>query len=141
MDIGADMSQYHGCFGCGSANPAGLKLSFDWDGRQATATFVAQEKYQGWPGMVHGGILCTILDEAISWAAHYARATGVTGKLAIRLKHPVRIGEKLRISATITENSRKLCLSKAEVTLPDGTCAAEAEGTIYILPQSQPKPE
>ncbi len=59
------------CFGCGRKNPIGLKLKFQWDGKTATAEFAAGENHQGWPGIVHGGIIFSILDEAMAYVPYY----------------------------------------------------------------------
>ena len=54
------------CFGCGEKNPCGLKLKFDWDGRTASSHFTPTELHQGWQGIIHGGILTSLLDEAMA---------------------------------------------------------------------------
>ena len=57
------------CFVCGPKNPVGLKVSFNWDGKVARAEFTPNRSHQGWSGVVHGGIISCLLDEAMSWAA------------------------------------------------------------------------
>jgi acyl-coenzyme A thioesterase PaaI-like protein len=135
--IDLDVQHYNYCFGCGSGNPAGLKLCFEWDGSTATAEFIPQQVHQGWPNTVHGGLMCAILDEALGWAARHQGINGVTGKIEARLKQPVLVGQRIRISATVTKATRKLVKTRAVMTLPDGTVAAEAVGIIYVLPQPQ----
>ena len=54
------------CFGCGQKNPIGLKLMFKLDGKMARAEFTPRDDFQGWPGVLHGGIIAMILDEAAS---------------------------------------------------------------------------
>ncbi|MDO8473355.1 MAG: PaaI family thioesterase [Dehalococcoidia bacterium] len=135
--IDLDVVHYNYCFGCGSENPLGLKLRFEWDGTTARTTFTAQKVHQGWPGTMHGGLLCAILDEAIGWAAYYQGIKGVTGELVTRLKRPVLTGQTIVVEATSLKTSRKLVKTKAFISLPDGTVAAEAVGTIYVMPQSQ----
>lgn len=139
--IDVNREHYNYCFGCGTDNPLGLKLAFSWDGKTASAQFTPQRTHQGWPEMVHGGLLCAILDEAVGWAAYHQGIKGVTGKLIVRLKRPVMVGQSLRIEATNIKITRKLVRTKATLTLPDNTLAAEAIGTIYVLPQNhQPDP-
>ena len=54
------------CFGCGDMNACGLQLNFRLEGNKATAEFVPEERYQGYPGLVHGGVTATALDEAMA---------------------------------------------------------------------------
>ena len=59
----------HYCFGCGTLNPIGLKLTFKWDGDKYSALWTPQREHQGRAGRVHGGLLALVLDEALSRAA------------------------------------------------------------------------
>ena len=58
----------HGCFGCGDDNPIGLHLRFAADGDGVKASFVPGPEHQGFGDVVHGGIISTVLDEAMAWA-------------------------------------------------------------------------
>ena len=113
------------CFGCGNNNPIGLKLNFRLDGENARAEFTPGEHFQGWPGVVHGGIIICLLDEAMGYAAYFEGVTCVTAKMDIKLKRMAKIGEQLVITSAITKNSRKLIETKAQVALSDGTLVAE----------------
>lgn len=132
----AKLEHYGYCFGCGRDNPIGLKLSFSWDGRTASTDFTPENKHQGWPEMMHGGLVCAILDEAIGWAAWYNGISGVTGKLEARIKQPIFVGQKVRVAAATIKTTRKLVKTGASIVLADGTIAAEATATIYVLPQN-----
>jgi acyl-coenzyme A thioesterase PaaI-like protein len=121
------------CFGCGQENPIGLKLSFQWDGQTATAEFSPGELHQGWPGLVHGGIISCLLDEAMAYATVFQGLTCLTAKMWAKLKHPVPLGEPLAIAATMTKKTRRLVETKATITLKDGTLAVEGAATMYIL--------
>ncbi|MFC1962064.1 PaaI family thioesterase, partial [Chloroflexota bacterium] len=65
VSVNTDMSDGL-CFGCGQNNPIGLKLKFKKDGDGVRTEFTPGESYQGWPGMVHGGIIGCLLDEAMA---------------------------------------------------------------------------
>lgn len=134
--IDVDRKHYNYCFGCGTDNPFGLKLAFTWDGKTASATFRPTKVHQGWPDTMHGGLLCAILDEAIGWGAYYQGIRGVTGKFEARLKRPVPIGQTVIVAGTCTKATRKLVQAEATITLPDGSVAAEAVATIYIVAQN-----
>ncbi len=121
------------CFGCGQSNPIGLKLNFKWDGKMAKAEFTPAKIYQGWPGMVHGGIIICILDEAMAYAARFEGMDCVTAKIQAELKRPTSINESLLITSSLTKKNRKLVKAKAKITLTDGTLIAESTAIQFII--------
>jgi acyl-coenzyme A thioesterase PaaI-like protein len=121
------------CFGCGQSNPAGLKLNFRWDGKTAQAEFTPSKIYQGWPGMVHGGIIICLLDEAMAYAARFAGTDCVTAKIQAVLRRLASIDEPLIITSLVTKKTRKLVSTKARVSLTDGTLIAEGTATQFII--------
>ena len=124
--------EYSMCFGCGKNNPIGLKLKFQWDGKTASVEFTPTEFYQGWSGVVHGGILICLLDEAMGWAALFEGLHCVTAEVQARLRRPVSIGKTLIITSSITKRNRKLVEAKASVSLKDGTLIAEGTATHFV---------
>ena len=125
------------CFGCGKDNQCGLKLNFKWDGKKIRGRFTPTERHQGWEGIIHGGILTTILDEAMGYATFYEGVRCVTGTMQIRFRHPASIGEPLIITASMTKNARRFTETEANITLTDGTLIAEATATQFV---GSPKP-
>ena len=121
------------CFVCGQDNPIGLKLRFDWDGKTAKAEFTPNKLHQGWSGIVHGGIITCLLDEAMSYAALFEKINTVTAQLQVRMKRPVQIGQPLSITGNVTKRTRKLVETKATIFLKDGTPVAEATGTQFVF--------
>ena len=121
------------CFACGKDNPIGLKLRFDWDGKTARADFTPSELHQGWSGIVHGGIITCLLDEAMSYASLFEKLNTVTARLQIRIKRPIQIGEPLSVTGNITKKTRRLVETKATLSLKDGTPVAEATATQFVL--------
>lgn len=91
------------CFVCGQKNPIGLKLNFTRQGKEVKAEFTPGKLHQGWSGVVHGGIISSILDEAMSYAALFDGVNTITAKMQARFKRPVRIGEHLTITAHLTK--------------------------------------
>ncbi len=120
------------CFGCGQNNPIGLKLGFQWDGKTARAEFTPTELYQGWPGLVHGGIITCILDEAMGYAALFGGVNCVTAKMQAKLRRLVAIDEPLIITSSIIKKTRKLVETKAAISLKDGTLIAEGTATQFV---------
>jgi acyl-coenzyme A thioesterase PaaI-like protein len=121
------------CFACGQNNPIGLKLTFTKDGNTLKTEFTPGEFHQGWPGVVHGGILTCLLDEAMNYAAYFEGITCITASMQIRLKQPVEVEKPLVISASVTKNRRKIIETKARACLKDGTVVAEGSSKQFVI--------
>ena len=121
------------CFGCGHNNPIGLKLKFTKDGDTLRSEFTPGKAHQGWPGIVHGGILTCLLDEAMSYAAYYEGVTCLTASMHIRLRQPVIVEEPLVITALVTKNRKKLIETTGRVCLKDGTVIAESTAKQFVV--------
>ncbi|MGB7572842.1 MAG: PaaI family thioesterase [Thermodesulfobacteriota bacterium] len=119
------------CFVCGENNPNGLRLSFEIDRERQTlkSTFIASPTFQGWEGIVHGGIISTLLDEATAKLIYELGYQAVTASLEIRFKKPAPILEPLSIYGEITEVSKRLIRAKAHVAKKDGTILATGIST------------
>ena len=126
------------CFACGQKNPIGLKLSFQWDGKIARAEFTPTKYYQGWSGIIHGGIINCILDEAMTYATYFEGLNCLTAKMQARLKRPALVDEPIVATASITKKTRKLVETKAAIALKDGTPIAEGTSTMFIF-NAKPK--
>ena len=124
------------CFGCGQNNPIGLKLIFRRDGEGVRTEFTAHQQHQGWPGILYGGIIGCLLDEAVSYAAQFAGLKCLTARMEMRLLRPVLVEEKLVVTSHITRRTRKLVNSKAEVALEDGTVVAEGTAIQFVIENS-----
>lgn len=123
------------CFGCGEGNPNGLKLHFHHtpDGVVASCTIPVQ--YTGFEGLVHGGIISALMDEAAAWALFSRHGKlGITRELTTRFLKPVRVGVELRVQAKIVS----FVPPDAEVTMTicdtDGMCLSEGRST-WLLPR------
>src|SRR5262245_22982794 len=78
------------CYVCGTDNPAGLRPSFEPEPQRGSrATYVTRAAHDGWPGVLHGGVLFALLDDAAGWAARYRGQECVTGLATIRYRKPV----------------------------------------------------
>jgi uncharacterized protein (TIGR00369 family) len=119
------------CFGCGPLNEDGLKMTFLAEGDVSVADFEVPARYQSWKGVVHGGIVALLLDEAVGWAAWHHGHPGVTGKLEVRYRQPLRIGEKVRLTGRVESVRRTLVYATATIDrLSDGATIAEASATL-----------
>jgi len=123
---------YGNCFVCGENNPGGLRLSFEIDKEKQTlkTTFIGEPIFQGWDGIVHGGIISTLLDEAMAKLSYELGYDTVTATLEIRFRKPAPILEPLHVFGEITEVNKRLVKAKARVTTEDGTILAEGFSTL-----------
>jgi len=135
-EIDAKQESFHTCFACGKDNSAGLKLRFKKEGNTATGEFVISELYEGWHGVVHGGVICTILDEAMAYT-YFPDIKGVTAKLEVRFRQPAPTGVPLVVTAKLLEKRKKLLTAGATMTLKDGTVLAESTAQAYIIKSNQ----
>ncbi len=129
------------CFGCGCNNPIGLKLSFTRDGDTLRTEFTPNKTHQGWPGLLHGGILGCLLDEVMSNIAYATGNTCLTATINIRLKQPVKVEVPLVITARITRQRKKLIETEGRVCLKDGTVIAESTAKQFIAENEAGKPD
>ena len=127
------------CFVCGMQNPIGLKAFFYQDeGGRVVACFTGQEEHQGYPGVMHGGIVTALLDEIIGRVAIAQDLLwGVTAKLEVRFRRPVPLGQPLTLVGEMTRLRSRTLEAHGEIRLEDGTVAAEAEGVYIRLPQEE----
>jgi uncharacterized protein (TIGR00369 family) len=122
------------CFGCGQQNPMGLKLRFRTEGEKVIAEFTPSAVHEGYPGYLHGGITCALLDEAMGWAAYHlsSGALAVTARVQIKFRRPLLIGEPLTVTASITRRSTRHLWTKATIKRKDGKPAAEATAIMVV---------
>ena len=126
------------CFVCGRDNPIGLHLHFYQDEREGVrASFTPQEQHQGFPGVMHGGLVTALLDETIGLTAIAQDFWCMTAKLDVRIRKPVPIGVPLEIKGEIVSMKSRLLEGRGEIRLPDGSLAAEAHGTFLRIPDAQ----
>jgi uncharacterized protein (TIGR00369 family) len=85
------------CFGCGGANEDGMKLTFvqDNEKRRVRGKFVLGEPYQGGGGMAHGGIIATLLDEAMGKVCRFREVRAVTAELTVQYLKPVSVKDEI----------------------------------------------
>lgn len=123
------------CFGCGELNSEGLRMSFSPDSSGVVrARFAVPERYQSWAGVVHGGIVALLLDEAVGWAAWHAGRPGVTGRLEVRYRQPLKVGEEVEICGRVDRSRRTLAFASAWVDrVADGSRLAEATATLMAV--------
>lgn len=132
-----DTTDYQRCFVCGLRNPYGLHLVFRIEGNSVVADFQPREEHQGFPGVIHGGIVAAVLDEALgrtSLLGQHPEWT-MTGRLEIRYRRYVPYGQPLRVRARLNIERRRVLQAEGILTLSSDESAvlAEAQGTFLPL--------
>ena len=121
------------CFVCGMNNPFGLQVHPEIRDAGASVRIecTPPEHLQGWEDILHGGILSTLLDEAITYVGISTfDQHAVTAQLEVRFRNPAPTGVKLFVLAERIKVSKRLVEAKAEVTLSDGTVIATGTGKV-----------
>jgi acyl-coenzyme A thioesterase PaaI-like protein len=120
----------HYCFVCGEKNPSGLHLKFfNQDGKVLTE-FIPQKIHQGYKDIIHGGLISTLLDEAMVKAALMEGIPSVTAEITVRFKNPLKVGEKAMIEAVIEKLNKKIIETSAVMLKTDNTIVAEAHAKL-----------
>lgn len=121
------------CFVCGMKNPFGFQVKPEiiGDGASVRIECTPAEHWQGWANILHGGILSTLLDEAITYVGIGTFGQpAVTAQLEVRFRNPAPTTVKLFVCAERIKVSKRLVEAKAEVTLSDGTLIATGTGKV-----------
>ena len=133
-----------GCLVCGRENPHGLRLSLHVEEGSGLvrAEFTPRPQHIGFEGIVHGGVLATVLDEAMVWAATWAgRRFCVAGEISVRFRRSAGVGRALRCEARVESAASKrpgtprLIHASARIVEADGG-ALVAESTGKYVPVS-----
>jgi uncharacterized protein (TIGR00369 family) len=128
------------CFVCGRDNEMGLRTKWenDREAGEVRASVVVPEHFNGYPGIVHGGIVAALLDEAVVRSALLDGDFDdlmVTAKLEVVYRRPVPTDTPLTLIGYVVERMEKRAVARARLRLPDGTVAARAEALIVKPPE------
>jgi len=119
------------CFVCGQANAGGLRIQFHSAGDGSVeARWKPEETLEGFPGIVHGGIVATLLDEAMSKAIAALGCTALTAELKVRYRRPVRSGKELAVRGWVLDRQKRRVRAEAAVVDRDGIESAHGWGTF-----------
>jgi uncharacterized protein (TIGR00369 family) len=129
----------HNCFACGSLNANGLQLDLHVEPGRCWTEFTLDKRFEGWEGIAHGGILCTILDEVMAWALVGEDNWGVTARMNVEFRRPVEVGRTVRAEGWITDARRRVVATAALIVdAGDGRELAKATGT-YVAASPERK--
>lgn len=127
------MREANHCFVCGPDNPIGLKLVFQLEGDGVRAEFVPSDLHVGYDGLVHGGIISALVDDALAniWATRGREA--VTAKIEVRFRQEVRPGDRLTITASPTGTRSGMYTGRVDIRR-DGVVVADGSGLLVVGP-------
>jgi uncharacterized protein (TIGR00369 family) len=130
----AARSEHRRCVVCGDRNPWSLGLRFEPDGDAGVRARVrADAAMQGYDGVLHGGIICTLLDAAMTHCMLDRGIPAVTGELRVRFLHPVPCDALLEVKARIVRERPPIYRVSAEL-MAARRVAARAEATFMRRP-------
>jgi len=120
------------CFACGRANPIGLKLDFQYFPQGCTVKTSLSELFQGYTGIVHGGIATTILDEVMAHAIIGTGRLAVTAQMEVRFKKPLPTDTEFTVTGQITAEHGRIIETAGQIVLPNGTITTEAKAKFML---------
>lgn len=122
------------CFVCGEMNAIGVRVRpvIDAAHQSACMRLAIPKEFQGWRGIVHGGILATLLDETCAYAAKGLVTQVVTAEITVSYKKPVPLETELLVTATVISQRRKIIDVKGQIEI-SGEIYAEARARMFVV--------
>ncbi len=125
------------CFGCGGDNTGGMKLTFEQDNvnRRIVGRFVLGERYQGGGGFAHGGIIATLLDEAMGKVCRFREVRAVTAELTVEYLKPVNVQNEIIVEGRETEMKGRNIFMTGEIRDSAGAVLAKSRARFVVIAQ------
>lgn len=138
LSVGDFRVRPHNCFACGELNEAGLHLTLHLEPGRCWTELTIPNRFEGWEGVIHGGIQCTILDEMMGWALLDRDFWGVTARLNVDFRRPVVVGQAIRAEGWIIESRRRIQRTAGRIVdVATGQELATAEATYVAAPDAR----
>jgi acyl-coenzyme A thioesterase PaaI-like protein len=134
------------CFGCGPSNPDGLQIKTFVEGDDFVAEFTPEKRHEAFEGVLCGGIIGTLLDCHMNWAAAYhlmelnctdAPPCTVTAEYSVKMKKPTPTDGPLTLTAWITKSNPERAKVSAQIEV-GGTITAKGEGEFVAVKEGHP---
>ena len=130
-----------GCLVCGRDNPHGMRLHLNVDDQSGVVScdFTPAAHHIGFSGIIHGGVLATVLDEAMVWAAIWSeKRFCVCGELNVRFRHSAAVGQSLHVQAQVAAVHSRLLETKGSITdSSSGKVLVRSTGKYVPLPDDR----
>jgi len=136
MSESSYLPTYEGCLVCGQPekNPNTLNVRFRVSNEGVETSFTADERQGGYKGVVHGGVICSLLDETIGWAVAVDRKKYfVTAELAVRFIKPLPIGLTVFVRGRVLEHKSRYSTAEGDIFDNDGVVYAKATGKFFLM--------
>jgi uncharacterized protein (TIGR00369 family) len=123
------------CFACGKNNPEGMRLKFAYDGKRHcfVSRFRLNKRYTGPPGHAHGGIIATILDEAMGKVNKLRHVVALTSQITVKYVKPVPLNKPLRVESREVRVRGRRHVNMAEILDRSGKVLAHSQGTFIAI--------
>jgi uncharacterized protein (TIGR00369 family) len=123
------------CFACGPDNAAGMHLKFTYDKKRKAfvCRFRLDERYTGPPGHCHGGIIATILDEAMGKVNKLRQVIAVTAQMTVDYLRPVPLNQPLRVESRDVSSLRRKHVNRGEILNQKGEVLARGEALFISV--------
>ena len=131
------LKSYPNCFGCGSDNPIGMKLSYRIEGENVVTDFVPQEEHQGWPGVTHGGIITSLLYEVMENYTYQNGIVAMMRGMETRFRKPISTGQMVTARSWLVEESGRAMKVAGSLTDEEGLLLAQGEADLLVLNDEQ----
>ena len=136
--VGAFEFEPHHCFACGELNEHGLHLELHTSPDGSWTELTLAPRFQGWDAVAHGGIVCTLLDEVMAWAVIGRGTWGVTARMNVTFRRPIRTGQSIRAEGWVVEEGRRAAKAAGHVLdATTGEVLAAGESTFVAVPPEQ----
>jgi uncharacterized protein (TIGR00369 family) len=135
-----ELPHTQGCLVCGRQNPKGLHLHLHVDEASGAVEtiFTPAPEHIGFEGIIHGGILATVLDEAMVWAATWqGRTFCVCGEMTIRFRKAAEVGKRVTVQAKVTSSRARMIQTSGEIVDDAGEVLSTATAKYIALPQDR----
>lgn len=135
-----NVSNDHNCFGCGRLNAHGLHLEFRLNpaGDGVWTRFLPSARFEGYEGVIHGGIISTLLDEVMAWSLYRDDVWAVTGRMTVRFRAPMMVGEPILAIGHIGQRRSRLIEMRGELLCEaDNHVLADATASFVKVPEAQ----
>ena len=129
-----------GCFACGRTNPSGLHMQFVSDGSRLYSTLTPSRHFRGWHNLLHGGVVSTILDEIMAWAAiHFLEKFPLSKSIQVEFLRPTYVDKEITASGWLQEwTGKNEVLMNGRLQDHNGETLARSEGRLALAdPESR----
>lgn len=131
----------HHCFACGTLNEHGMLLELHVAPKRAWSDLVFEDRFQGWDGIAHGGILATILDEVMAWSLVAEDNWGLTARMSLEFRRPVEVGQALHAEGWVTRSRRRVVDTAGHILDAAGGPPLVTATGVYVAADERRKRE